>query len=96
VHAALASLREVLRVVTRFSVPAQAENSAPKKMSSRSVTSFSFVSLSWLNGMCKRRSTTWSGGPAGSARRDARKWGLAEGDAHDAVGIIRGQLGTAP
>ncbi len=52
-HAALASLREVLRVVTRFSVPAQAENSAPKKMSSRSVTSFSFVSLSWLNG-CAR------------------------------------------
>ena len=40
-------------MVTRFSVPAQAENSAPKKMSSRSVTSFSFVSLSWLNG-CAR------------------------------------------
>ena len=48
-------------------VPAEAENSAPKKRSSRPRTSFSFVSFSWLNGMCQSRSTSASGRISGLA-----------------------------
>jgi hypothetical protein len=72
-------------------VPAEAANSAPKKMSSRPLTSCSLTSAgSWLKARCQNLALSCGGRNSGGVGGHAREGGLGDDQAIQPVSVIGG------